>query len=328
MTFNSAPWALDGARLTSSLARLGIHAPLGDVEGVVGPDDLKVTQLDVPGVGIQIAGGGAVLLNRYQTTPNESYVVANEGVEIIGSGDMPPASVSAESWLVCATIYDPQYSQLGHPWAPGTDPGEGEEAENFQYVRPFLLGPADGVTSSTKRFSELGLSFPAYALARIDRPASTTTITDAIITDLRKLVNPQTKRTTHLVQPAAGTLTSAAIANYPNGKVDVEVPTWATKAQVIVHISQIAHWAPNFNGYLRATLGAQVGGWVGLDFDSVSGAERHTFMAAATFDIPEAYRGTTQEVKTQAYRQSGTGYLQVYGATHEVFDIEFLEEPV
>ena len=51
--------------------------PSGTWQGVVKKNDLKVKQLATPGVGVLIEAGVGIVLNKYQTSPNESYVVSN-----------------------------------------------------------------------------------------------------------------------------------------------------------------------------------------------------------------------------------------------------------
>jgi hypothetical protein len=188
MTLESAPWALDGARITSASARRASYAETGGAEGIISIGDLKVTPLDVPGVGVQISAGGALLLNRYQASPVETYTITNVGTSVLGSELMPPANPAAQSHLVCVTIGDPEFTQTGHPWMT-SDPIPTADAEDFQYVR-FVVIP--NVPSTTTRFKQLNASYPGYALARIDVPANTSTITSEMIVDVRNLARPRT----------------------------------------------------------------------------------------------------------------------------------------
>src|SRR5699024_1122068 len=71
---------------------------------------------------------------------------------------------------------------------------------------------------STKRFDELGLNYPAVALARIDLPASTGTVEAEHITDLRQMAQPvldTVLRTYSLSQGDESTVSNTAA--YPDG---------------------------------------------------------------------------------------------------------------
>lgn len=236
MTFLTAPWAVDGALINSSLARLATYASLGGAEGILQKADLKVSALSTPGHGLQIAVGGVAILNRYQDNPDQAYVAYNPTVHTMNSAEMPASNASARQYLVCTTIGDPEFSQVGHPWMLASDPPAGQE-NTFVYVRPFLVGP---VPAGTKKFSELGLDYPAYALARLEIPANTTTYTNDMIIDLRKLARPRSwEAIAHVAGPGTANPLNGAggtpgdYERWPNVNVlTVEVPEWAVAAKI------------------------------------------------------------------------------------------------
>lgn len=178
MTLANIPLAIDGALTGASLLRKGLMAAIGG-GGVVSPADLKVSASVPNGQSLQISSGLAAIPNGYQTTPDEVYVEANPNGHAITSADMPSASGSTTYWLVCLVVGDPAYDQTGHPFMP-SDFDEAQ-ANTFQYVRPVLLP----CSSTTTTFEQLNKHYPGLALARIAIPPSTTTITDAMITDVR-----------------------------------------------------------------------------------------------------------------------------------------------
>lgn len=185
MTFSNIPFAVDGALISSALLRKATYAAVNS-DGVVAADDLIVSASVPAAQSLEIASGAAVVLNRYQTTPNEVYVVSNPATHTITSGDMPGSSGSTTYWMVCLVVGDPQagFSQTGHPFMP-SDFDEGE-ANTYQYVRPVVIS----CSSTDETFEDLGLDFPGLALARLAIPASTTTITSGMITDLRRQARP------------------------------------------------------------------------------------------------------------------------------------------
>ena len=181
MTLSNIPFVVDGALTSSALLRKAIYAAVNS-DGVVAEDDLLVAASSPAGQSLTVAAGAAVVLNRYQSEPNEVYVVSNPGVHNVTSGDMPGSSGSTTYWMVALVVGDPQagYSQTGHPFMP-SDFDEGQ-ANTYQYARIVVLPCA----STDDDFADLGVAYPGLALARIALPASTTTVTSGMITDLRK----------------------------------------------------------------------------------------------------------------------------------------------
>lgn len=290
MTFEKSAWAIDGALSTSALARREAYAN-GGGEGVVLKDDLKVTQLSTPGVGVQIAPGVASVLNRYQSTINESYIVSNPTVHIIPSGQMPASNPSAKAYILAVVIGDPEFAQTGHPWMLASDPPSGEET-TFEYVRPTLIEVSAGATSIP------GATYPYYALARINVPANTTTITNAMITDLRKLANPRQYQRMFASPGSAYTPTvryMASGASYGNWSGDsgggyfpnVDVPIWAKRAVISgrVNGATIVNAHTSTAGNLRFQLGAVLGPDVSWNTANVAGPMRMNLEAAGEFDV-------------------------------------------
>lgn len=179
MTFANIPLAVDGALTGASLLRKGLMASLKG-GGVARANDLRVTATVPNAQSLQISSGLAIIPNGYQgSSPDEVYVEANPNPHTITSSDMPSSSGSTTYWMVCLVVGDPAYDQTGHPFMPSDFSGEDPNA--FQYVRPVLLA----CSSLDTRFEDLGKPYPGLALARLQIPPSTTTITDAMITDLR-----------------------------------------------------------------------------------------------------------------------------------------------
>jgi len=321
VTFDNAAWAINGATLGSSLARRAQFAAVEGFEGIVQDGDLKVTQLDVPGVGIQIAPGAAVILNRYQTTPNEAYTVSNPGVHTITSGEMPPANPAAKSYLVAVVVGDPDFSQVGHPWMGADDPPAGEET-TFDYVRVTIIEVAAG-TKSAKN-----LGFPALALARIDVPANTTTITNAMITDLRALAQPRSKQV--IVQASGpGTphaLSGQSLVRWPNTAFwNVEVPEWATKVSVIANLEGVSVTKAG-SGILVARMGTTSVANINLN---ETGPAVTGYTLGGTTAVPLADRGTTKtfELVGSTTNTASNGLVSM-GGTGTVFFAITVEEAI
>jgi hypothetical protein len=230
MTLNKAAWAIDGPTINASLARTEAYAATSGAEGVIGRNDLKVTALAVPGNGVMISAGAALVLNRYQTDINQTYTVTNVGTHTVDSSLMPGSQSSEQVYIVAIAVGDPEFSQSGHPFMLATDPPSGQET-TFTYIRPIVVLE----TAFNAR------SYPAVALARLTIPASTTTIQQSMITDLRQLANPRSKLVIANVA-APGTDNSlnggggvaGTYERWPNiGVLSVTVPSWAVKAKIM-----------------------------------------------------------------------------------------------
>lgn len=336
MTFENTAWAIDGALLGSSLARRAEYAAVGGAQGVVQKNDLKVSQLAVPGVGVLVEAGVGLVRNDYQTTPNETYVVSNPDTHTIPAGEMPGASGAARSFILAVVVGDPDFSQTGHPWMGSDDPPVGQE-QSFNYVRPTLIEVANSSVT------ELNVDYPALVLARIDIPANTTTITNAMITDLRKLARPQQSQEA-FVSPG-GTWTNAAPRYIPAGSAfadwgpqeyspQVTVPEWATRAILIVSVNGVryADTSVNIKGKLRAQLGTSSGPETVFDYevDAGGGAKRADLMCAGEYDV-SGIAGDTVNIRVEGFQDSpgsptNNQRLRLQNGSQMIFDVRFFEE--
>lgn len=333
MTFETTAWAIDGALLGSSLARRAEYAAVGGAEGIVQKPDLKVTQLDTPGVGVKIAPGVGLVNNKYQTSPNETYVVSNPGSHTIPAIEMPASNPSAKSYIVAVVVGDPDFSQAGHPFMTPSDPPVGEET-TFAYVRPVLIEVA---SSSVKTLSG---AYPALVLARIDVPANTTTITNAHITDLRKLARPRQSQEIFVGQP----WTNASPVRIPSGSAygdwgsaqfqpSVAVPDWAKRAIMVVSINgiKLQDASVNASGGVRTQMGSVTGPATSWDVDnSSSGAVRLNLQTAGEYDC-STIAGTTVNLRVEGFENvpaapSTNQRLALLGGSQMIFDVRFFEE--
>lgn len=323
MTLKTSPWAIDGALTTSSLARLATYAASGGQSGVIRPGDLKVSTLSTPGNGVRVAGGGALVMNRYQSSISEAYVVSNSGIHTVPSGSMPASNPSTAYYLVCVVVGDPEFSSVGHPFMPSSIPPE--DAPDFEYVR-IVIVPC---TSTTTRFEQLGLAYPAYALARLEIPPSTTTITSGMIVDVRDLAQARESRKVLAASPTAnqqllsGTFTDTWISYKPS----VAIPAWATRATVTATIAQ-TFGIDAVAGSLRVKLGALVGPTVTYDINDTGNGYRTAFTFTLADADVTALAGTNQTLAIEGLKQSGTGRLETRGGTQVIYDVQFSERVV
>lgn len=332
MPWNNAAWAIDGALMNSSLARIGQYAAVSGSEGIVQLGDLKVLPLSTPGNGIRVQAGAAVVLNRYLgELPDQSYVVQLPTEDVLGSGSMPPSSGSARSHLVCVTIGDPQYSAVGHPWLLGSDPPAGTE-HTFQYVRTFVI---QNVPAGTTSFDALNLNYPAYALARLDMPASTTTVQSSHIVDLRTMAMPRTEEVQWHVNASVAdplAVTPLTYEYWPdNSRRAVAIPKWASRIYASGFIQ-------SFKAVGAAQARMRIGSMGGGIFSALSyyddgvpygTADRRDINLGGDFYIPSALRGTIQNFEVSATTE-GTGSnnnLTTDAKTTVMVRLKFVEVP-
>lgn len=324
MTFNFAPWAVDGARTGASLARIAARASTGGRSGVVSPSDLQVVPLAVNGNGVRITSGNGVVLNWYQSDPDEAYVVSNPSTHTVLPADMPPAVPQTGYYLVCVVVGDPAFDQSEHPFMPST-PIAPEDAPDYEYVRIVIVPCTAGTTS----FEQLGYNYPAYALARLEVPPNTTTITSPMIVDLRELAVPRSDHKTVMVQPSPDlALSATSFATWTNLTPSVQVPRWATHVDIVLHIAGALHLDPETQGSIRLRLGDVIGPNTTYVFDDstgASGGERVQLLAALSGRV-DHLAGTTQSLYLEGFKDpTYTGYLTTYAGQTHIYDINFVE---
>lgn len=305
MTFANAPWAIDGALLSSSLARRSLYASTSGEDGIVSVNALQVLPLSTPGVGVRITAGTGIVTNGYQgvlSARNETYTVSNPGEHIIPAEEMPASNPSAKSYILAVVIGDPEFSQAGHPWMLVSDPPAGEE-QTFQYVRPTLIEVSAGAT-------KLNVPYPALVLARIDIPPSTTTITSGMIVNLRKVALPRNREAVKYVFGSPDNLLggSTPVLTYetwPNtAHWDIDVPDWATVAKCQGFIYSAIETEANVRARFR--IAAYSGSTLVAATDlthyngpAVMNGDRKMIAMGGDFVIPAAYRDTTLNFRVQ-----------------------------
>lgn len=318
MSWDSVPWFIGGgAQHSPEVARLLAFAATSGAEGIVAVGDLKVSALSVPGGSVHVADGAALVLNRAAGGTSQTYVARLPSED---TATIAPTGGSARSDLIVAQIEDP--FMAGEPWQDPVDPTVGP----YVFTRVISNVPA-GTTSLQAVSGYSGRS--ALVLARIDIPANTGTITAAMITDLRKLAQPREHREVFMGGvSAASTITasSSAITDWPVYTVQVYVPTWATRVDLMTTVTSFQVSAVKTDGNVRAVIGTIVGGAQALDLDNPSGPTREAVTLLAGATVPVAMRGTLATIKVQTDMVRGT--LVGRKGTQVVHDVNFYEKAV
>ncbi|SCL32990.1 hypothetical protein GA0070616_4607 [Micromonospora nigra] len=323
MAFDPVPWFIGGgAEHSPEVARMIAYSAFRGNEGVMAAGDLAVKALDVPGTSVRVMPGACAINSRAVGGAYQAYGgrAPSESLVEIGS----TGSGAGRSDLIVARVEDP--FMPGEPWSEPPDVTAGP------YIFPRVIS---GVPAGTTTVDALGLGYSAIALARIDLPASTGTVTQAMITDLRRVANPRRERRLIVSSPASNhDIALSTFADWPSAAVKpVTVPTWATQVRIVQTIAGCLAFWDKVNGETRVRLGTLYGQPTLYDTNSVVGGDAldKTMVTADTLAVPSAMRGTTQDVALQArttYRgATGTAILRATVATTIVTDIEFVEVP-
>ena len=312
MTWDPTPWSVGGgAEHSPELLRLLAHATTSGAEGVVAGLDCKVSALTVAAGSVNVAAGSVIIRNAYAGGGQQSYVARNGSLDVVAVSQTAGA---AQSDLVVARILDPQYEG-----AAPADPNA------FSYVRTTVIA---GVPSGTTSVAGLGLTYPAFALARIDLPANTGAVAGGMIKDLRRIAAPRVERLTFSDYPSvvdevslSATLGSPDV--WPNtATFQVAIPPWATRARMradIVSAFIVTATAEGGFGVRLSNEAVQNSRWRGNLND------RLNLLAGGEIIIPVAQRGTTQAYRATAYRNVGTGGLRVDGGSSVLMELDLIE---
>lgn len=310
MTLEPRPILTDGATHPAQQFRNLVADLARDNEGVTRGTDLKVTQLGTPGSSVQVASGTGIVRGRAATYQG-SYAVMNVGATNVA---VAATGASPRSDMLILRVEDKEY--------------EGNISPVTGQVNYFQI--ISGVSSSATTIPDGRTGIP---LARIDIPASTSTITNAMVKDIRTIANPRRDRTLSIQAPSTlSTEITGAASTFANFSTaagwSLAIPTWASTAKILITVAQIRYSTAPYYGGIRATFGASLTVQpVNLD-DNQTGIRRGTVAFADNLTIPDAYRGTTQTLRVQAAGYTGnTGKVGVDGSTTLIADVEFFEAP-
>lgn len=299
MPVEDTPWFIghEGVLHPAEVARSVAYAAANGSTGVVGRGDLKVGATGTPSNRVVIYPGAVNLVSGYAGATSQAYVgvIRSSAYATIE----PTTSAGRRSDLVVARVRDPQYGDK-----LGFDPAN---PNNFDF---FTIEVWKGVSATTKRI--LDPTYPAMALARIDIPASTATITQSMITDLREKSNRKTEIQVRTYFPA-GDLNApvSGYGNWPsNNLATFSVPLWATQAVIEVLIPGI-----EFTGSKRSTLGVRgafgplADGQNSIVVQTLPGRVMHAHIS--NFRLNSGFRGVDANYQLQAYHSSGNGSFQL-----------------
>lgn len=327
MSMERVPYLVGGGfEHSAEVMRSMLAAATSGAEGIVNAGDFKVRPLAVPGTSVRAAPGNALIRNSYGGGQAQTYACrAGEQTEL------PIQATGSSGWrndLIVARIDDPTYQ--GGPFDPATF-----EAARFEVIR--------GVSSTQAGVAGLGLSYPAIPLARLNIPPSTGTITSSMITDLREVALPRSKRylfTHGLVTGEQDSLDYAAAGGvdgeaWPNIFWQAYIPDWAQRVRIRGFWGQVRIPGTGANnlGKLWVRIGTQPNGFssqaVNWDNPVTGGVTRQTFMVAADRSVPAEFRGSTRQVYLRGSTDiNNTNVPRLDSVSAISLDLEFYETAV
>jgi len=329
MALEMDSWAVEGAQSSSRIARLQLQSGTASRNGVVDSAHLRILPLAVPGASVRATSGGATILGA-EATFQGSYFAFNVGDAEIPIN--PTGSSGGRSDLVILRVEDPNIS--GTPWSHDvtTDP--------VYYFRVI-----EGVTSTN---TDVPPGTTGVALARIDIPSSTATITSGMITDVRQMANPKRLRELR-VQRGQGLEDgrydeadfTSDFERWPQHDWTVTIPDWATQVQVRADWLNVMYPMPGGTGGDYDARGQVRVGLIGsggnvlytaasaFNFNSTSATNGYRCSAglAAQMNVPTAMRGMTCDLRMYAKSDAGMGnHLVADGWANFAVDLEFREQ--
>lgn len=330
MAMERVPYLVGGGfEHSAEVMRAALAAATSGAEGIVTPGDFKVTPTAVPGTNVAVAPGNALIRNSYGGGGAQTYAVrapSQTQLPIQATG-----SAGARTDLVVARVDDPTYG--GGAFDPATF-----EAARFEVIR--------GVPASTRTAAELGLSYPAIALARVTLPASTGTVTAGMITDLRKLAQPRKERHLFVHPLTAGDGLQRLGAEALEGQYwpqvtqwRVDVPEWAQRVRLLAHWGGVQLLAAGGNSWGRVWIRLGSTSSEGITSqetswdlpDNLAGNARQSWMAGSDQAVPASLRGTSIPVglrgRVNGY-DSAESKPQLDALSVVSLDIEFYETAV
>ncbi|MFF1298135.1 MULTISPECIES: hypothetical protein [unclassified Streptomyces] len=313
MALHPVPIATKDAEHSAQQFRMMIKDLARDNQGVTTGLDMKVTALSTPGAGVQIGDGSAVIAGK--VSPVQGYYNAyNIGADTVSIG--ATGGVGRSDMLVLR-VEDPEYEGTRDP---------AEDPIVFFEVVPNVSSSATTVPSG----------YSAIPLARIDIPASTATITNAMIKDLRKVANPRRERT---LNPFfySGSLTqisgtSGTWQNFPSAVTwSIPIPAWAGKVKIVMTAAAVRlDDGFVFGGYTFQLGTKEADQPVNIDDNQGTGVRRQTLITCDTMSLTDTLgapmRGTTQTLRPKMRCTAGNaGKIGADNATTFIADVEFEE---
>lgn len=311
--FDRVPWFVGGdAEHSPEVARTLAYVAMQGGQGVLGPGDLKVTQLPVPGAGVAVASGVVGILNAIQK--QQGYIGSNPTVDDTPVFDANPSG---------ADRYDMLVARVRNPIVEGSAAAVADPVTG-----PFIgCEVIPGVPATARTLAQAGKGgWSATPLARIRMPAGSGTVLNAQITDLRRLMIAQSARRVLKGAAAAGVaLTSSSFTAWPTANpYSIDVPEWAT--HLVARLEFMGgQTAAQVAGDLRLILGPDDTPFAEYSYNyaAQNGQARQMVVVTGEIKLPTSLLGTTTTLRMSGRRTGGTGNLFTVDDTFYSADVQF-----
>lgn len=331
MTVENIPWMIHGGKHSAASGRRVLFKATGGGEGVAAIGDCKVVQNGVANGTVITGPGGCTLRSRYPGIRGESYdgqVLTDTAVAIAPNGGG-------------ATRYDMVIMRIDDWNFPGQQSVPAGLPRDDVPVTKLAVIQGVAATAKTALDAVPNLAYPAVALARIAIPAGTSAITNAMITDLRKMAVARKEpamRAKSLVAADAETLTNTTAAGeqWPNAALfTVECPEWASRAVVSLRLNGVRVPVGNAWGQIWARIGhgePDVITTPSTTFDTPNSTStaRESWECASEVAVPASLRGKTLTVLPMGKIDGMSGAAarpSMDGGSSVVLDIQWVEAP-
>lgn len=313
MPIEDTPWFIgaSGVQHPAEVARAVAYAATGGTSGVIGQTDCKIAATSTPSNRVVVYPGAASIVSNYSGATAQAYVGVVRIQDHITID--PTTSSGPRSDLIVAQITDPQYG------AAGFDPNN---PNDFKF---FKLAVVKGVAAGTKK---LYSQTPAIALARIDIPASTATITNAMITDLRQMAVRRSDVQMRTYYPTKDlVMPSGSYAPWGGLIFWFDVPRWATQAHFTATMSSIEYihsgTIPSIAG-IMGTFGTRSDNQNTVIIQDKSSRFMHTHMSMINLD--SSFQDMSVGYVVQAVKTKGSGIFQLDYQTNMQVSAHFQED--
>ncbi|MDS2172528.1 hypothetical protein [Nesterenkonia sp. CL21] len=326
---DSTLWAVNGPVETDARQpRHFAHSALGGQTGIIGPLSCEVLAQPTPNNTVRILPGGfCIEANHgggplgYPEAPRQMYV--HDLMQTISQEIDPTDSSGGRIDVVGIVIDDPQFE--------GTT--ELIDWETHRFWRPHVAKGVSSIANRPQHFPEVGRPF--LPLARVTIPASTATITQDMITDIRFLAVERTKFDTIVQRPdESRTLTTSNASDYVSLDQirSIIIPQWATHVKLDGEIiGCAATGSGDVNGRVRFVFSPGTGNkYTGsVPFNESNAWSRFTLPAFGTIPLDDNERGRRSFFRFQVQRTTGSGGLSIAShLTAYKIRVTFVEDPI
>lgn len=328
--WDPVPYMVGGGALHSvNVFRNVAFQACGGIEGIASATACEVRQMETPGGKVRVFPGTVAIENRAAGVTDEMYVARLPATDEVTIA--PTTSSGPRTDLIVARVENP-FDESG-PWAAPADPEVGPYV--FTRVIP-------NVPSTTTTAAQLGLGHSMIALAKVTMPASTATVLQSYITDLRVLSRVQSYREMRLIKPAANS--DIPVTNWgfwvPDANITVPCPKWATHAKMRALIGGVGYggaggtaWAVAGNVRMALGSGTDIAYTApanfNLDSPTTGGYATELIMAGGDMvPVPAALRGQPILVRLQGQKLSGNSPLYTNTGSTISMEVEFVNQPI